>query len=197
MAEEPGAIILAGGQSSRMGQDKALLPYQGMTMLEHTIVTLLNIVSDIVIVTDRADRYQVPCGRIVTDMFPDSGPVGGILTGLTSLKPGSHIVVACDMPHLSVPVLQLLLKAATLEWDAVVPEINGQLQPLCAVYRHTAVPHVMRYLETGQRSACDLLKHLRTKRVGEGVLRRIVPHIEACFVNVNTPEDFANLRKTA
>lgn len=196
MTETSGAIILAGGKSSRMGEDKALLPYNGMTLLEHVVSTVRTLAGDIVVVADAPEKYTLPCGRLVTDTFPDSGPVGGILTGLTTLGPGSHIVVACDMPALNVGVLQLLLKAATPEWDAIVPEINGQPEPLCAVYRHTAAPRLMSFLESGKRSAREALGALRVKRVGEGVLRRLDPTL-SCFTNINTPEDFETLKRPA
>lgn len=194
MAEgETSAIILAGGQSQRMGQDKALLPMNGMTLLEHVVASLLMVAADIVVVADVPEKYALPCGRVLADTFPGSGPVGGILTGLTALGEGRHIVVACDMPALNVNVLQLLLKAHTPEWDAVVPEINGQPEPLCAVYAHTAAHRLLRFLESGGRAAREALSQLRVKRIGEGVLRRIDPEL-ACFTNVNTPEDLARFQ---
>ncbi len=183
-----GAIVLAGGQSSRMGQDKALLPYNGMTLLEHVVASLLLIATDIVVVAETANKYVLPCGRVLGDTFPGFGPVGGILTGLTVLGPGNHMVIACDMPSLHIPVLQLLLKACTNEWDAAVPEINGQTEPLCAVYSQSAAPRLLKFLENGGRSAREALALLRVKKVGEGVLRRLDPEL-TCFTNINTPEE--------
>jgi molybdopterin-guanine dinucleotide biosynthesis protein A len=181
-------IILAGGQNRRMGQDKALLPYGGMTFLEHTVSMLLTMCSDIIVVADVPDKYELPCGQVVADIFPSSGPVGGILTGLTKAGDGWHYVVACDMPAIKRPVLELLRKAATADYDVVVPEVNNQLEPLCAVYRHTAVPKLLKFLERGGRAAQEGLKTLSVKRVGEGVLRRIDPEVSS-FININTPED--------
>ncbi len=186
--EESGAIILAGGQSSRMGQDKALMRYGGMTLLEHILATVLTLVTEVVVVVDKPEKYVLPCGKIVVDTFPDSGPVGGIVTGLMTLGSGSHIVVGCDMPGLNPNILQLLLKAATPDWDAIVPEVNQLPEPLCAIYRHTAAPKLLNFLETGQHSAREALTVLKAKRVGEGVLRRLDPHLLS-FRNVNTPED--------
>ncbi len=186
--EESGAIILAGGQSERMGQDKAMLPFAGMTLLEYILTTVLTIASNVVVVADRPGKYSLSGCQVVADTFPDSGPVGGIVTGLMTLGPGSHIVVGCDMPGINPQILQLLLKAATPEWDAVVPEVNQLPEPLCAVYRHTAAPKLLGYLESGKHSAREALKLLNTKKVGEGVLRRIDPQLD-CFININTPED--------
>lgn len=188
------AIVLAGGKSERMGEDKALLPYAGMTLLEHVVSSLLLVVSDIIVVTDMPNKYAIPCARVVTDTFPGFGPVGGLLTGLTQAGGGSHLVVACDMPALQTPVLQLLLKAATSEWDAVVPEIGGLAEPLHAVYNHTATPKLLRFLENGGRTAREALDSLKVKRVGEGVLRRIDPQLLS-FTNVNTPEELEAFQK--
>ena len=195
MAEETtGAIILAGGKSQRMGQDKALLTVEGMTLLERCVANLLALVTDVVVVADTPNKYALPCGRVIADTFPDCGPVGGIITGLTALGPGTHFVLACDMPVVKPVVLQLLQKAATLEWDAVVPEVNGRLEPLCAVYRHSAAPGLLRYLETGERSARGAVATLRMKRIGEGVLRRIDPNLIS-FTNANTPEEWQQAQR--
>ncbi|HZO88212.1 MAG TPA: molybdenum cofactor guanylyltransferase [Chthonomonadaceae bacterium] len=191
-----GAIILAGGKSSRMGQDKALLPYNGTTLLEHVAASLQPVVKEVVVVTDVPDKYRLSCGRVLGDTYPGVGPVGGIVTGLTALGEGNHIVVACDMPGLEAGVLRLLLRACTPDWDAVVPEVGGQMEPLCAVYRHAAAPRLLRFLESGGRSAREALDSLRVKRVGEGVLRRIDPDL-LCFANVNTPQELAEFRRQA
>jgi molybdopterin-guanine dinucleotide biosynthesis protein A len=136
-------------------------------------------------------RYALPGVRVLGDLFPDTGPVGGILTGLTALGPGRHLVVACDMPALNPAVLRLLREAATPDWDAVVPEIGGRLEPLCAAYRDSAAPPLRRFLETGQRAARRALETLRVRRIGEEALRRIDPDL-ACFTNLNTPEEREN-----
>jgi molybdopterin-guanine dinucleotide biosynthesis protein A len=171
-----------------MGQDKALLPYRGMTLLEYVIATVLEIEQDIVVVTDHRDRYRLSFGQVIEDSYPGSGPVGGIVTGLMTLGQGTHLVTACDMPGLKSAVLHQLVKAASPDMDAVIPEIDGHLEPLCAVYRHSAMPKLMRFLEKGGMSAQEAVQTLLFKRVGEGVLRRIDPEL-LCFANINTPDD--------
>jgi molybdenum cofactor guanylyltransferase len=188
------AILLAGGKSQRMGQDKALLVYEGRTFLEHVIAALLPLTDNILVVADRADKYALPHGHIIVDLFPDTGPVGGILTGLMAAGSGAHWVVPCDMPAVSPDVLQLLRQAAVPPLDAVVPEINGELEPLYAVYRDTTAPKLRHYLDGGQRSARGALKTLNVRRIGEDVLRRVDPNT-ASFMNVNTPEELALLHQ--
>jgi molybdopterin-guanine dinucleotide biosynthesis protein A len=189
-----GAILLAGGRSERMGRDKALLPIHGTTLLEHNIALLQTLAQEVVVVTDAPDRYQLTFGRVVADIYPDSGPVGGIVTGLRTLGEGSHLVVACDMPALDPDVLAFLQKAVTPDVDAVVPKIAGQWEPLCAVYRHTAEPRLQQFLETGGRSARQALTTLRIRRVDETALRRLDPDLR-CFTNLNTPQDLAHFQQ--
>lgn len=188
------AIILAGGKSERMGEDKALLSLDGMTFLEHVVTTMLELTNEIIVVVDREDRYTLPYGRMVVDVFPEVGPVGAIITGLMASGQGTHYVVPCDMPALNPNVLHLLSQAASPPLDAVVAEIDGTAQPLCAVYRHTAMPKLLAYLESGKRSARGALTTLHVMRIGEGVLRRIDPDL-ASFSNINTPEELALLRQ--
>ena len=190
-----GAIVLAGGRSERMGQDKALLRWNGVSLLEGAVATLRPLVREVVIVADRADRYDLPDCRTVADAFPQTGPLGGILTGLIALGTGMHLAVACDMPSLQPAVLRLLLDAATPEWDVVVPEIDGRLEPLCAVYADTAVPALQDFLQGGGRALHKALDLLRTRRISEADLRRCDPAL-LTFTNLNTPHDLERLQRS-
>ena len=190
-----GAIVLAGGRSERMGQDKALLPRNGLTLLETVVDTLRPLVGEIVIVADRTDRYGLPGCRTVGDAYLQTGPLGGILTGLIALGPGTHLAVACDMPALQPAVLRLLLDFATPEWDAIVPEIDGRPEPLCAVYAEAAIPALQLFLEGGGRALHRALETLRTLRISEAEIRRHDPSL-LTFTNLNTPADLERLQRS-
>lgn len=182
-----------------MGQDKALLEVNGSAFLEQVLATAHSLSSDIVLVVDRADRYSgfldaFPDVRVVVDVFPDAGPVVGIVTGLQAAGSGAHWVVPCDMPLLNRDVLQRLRDACEPSCDAVVPEIDGEPEPLVAVYRDTALPKLRGYLESGRRSARRALAELRVKTIGEQVLRQLDPALTS-FQNVNTPAELALLRQ--
>ena len=178
-----------------MGQDKALLPRNGLTLLEIVVHTLRPLVGEIVIVADRADRYALPDCRTVGDAYPQTGPLGGILTGLAALGAGAHLVVACDMPTLQPAALRLLLDSAAPDWDVIVPEIDGRLEPLCAVYADTAIPALQLFLEGGGRALHLALKTLRTLRIPEAELRRHDPSL-LTFTNLNTPHDLERLQRS-
>lgn len=193
MEGQTGAIILAGGKSSRMGHDKALLPFHGTSLLEHIVITLTALVgTNIVVVADQADKYTLSAGTVVADLLPDVGPVGGILTGLTALSPGAHLVVACDMPYLNPAVLRLLLSFSAPEWEAIAPMVENQPEPLCAVYRYEAISQLSAYLQAGRRSARGLLESLQTRIIDETLWLPLDPERKS-FTNINTPEELARL----
>ncbi|MCW3098487.1 MAG: molybdopterin-guanine dinucleotide biosynthesis protein [Chthonomonadaceae bacterium] len=191
-----GAIVLAGGRSERMGQDKALLRTNGMTLLETVVATLRPLVGEIVIVADRADRYDLPDCRMLGDAYPQTGPIGGILTGLRALGAGNHLTVACDMPALQPAVLRLLLDSVGPEWDVVVPEIEGRMEPLCAVYSASAIPALQAFLDSGGRALHRALQaEVRTRRIPENALRHVDPSL-LTFTNLNTPADLERLQRS-
>jgi molybdopterin-guanine dinucleotide biosynthesis protein A len=190
-----GAIVLAGGRSERMGQDKALLRHDGLTLLETVVSTLRPFACEIVIVADRAEKYALPGCRTVGDDYQQTGPLGGIVTGLRTLGAGSHLVVACDMPSLQPAVLRLLRDVAGPEWDAVVPEIGGRLEPLCALYTDTALPALEHFLADGGRALHRALGTIRTRVVPEAELRRHDPTL-LTFTNLNTPDDLERLQRS-
>lgn len=193
--ESGGAIVLAGGRSERMGQDKALLRRNGLTFLETVVATLRPLVREIVVVADRVDKYDLAGCRMVGDAYPNTGPLGGILTGLKALGTGTHLAVACDMPALQPAVLRLLLDSAAPEWDVVVPEIDGRMEPLCAVYADTAVPALQAFLDSGGRALHRALTTVRTLHVSETILRQYDPTL-LTFTNLNTPADLERLQRS-
>ncbi len=185
-----GVIVLAGGKSERMGRDKALLTRGGVTLLEHTLQTVSEISREIIVVADRADRYPLATGRGVADRFPGAGPLGGVITGLELLGEGAHLAVACDMPSLQLPVLRYLLSLTDDATDCVVPLVGGRLEPLCAVYRSSALTPLRDCFEEGERALHRALRRLRLRSVDEAALRALDPGLR-CFRNLNTPEEAA------
>ncbi len=182
-------IVLAGGKSARMGEDKARLPYVGTTLLAHVIETLRLLTPSIVVVMDQAGKYALPPDvQVAVDLFPNAGPLGGLVTGLTAVEDGYHFVVACDMPHLHPALLSLLYEAAD-GFDAAVPEVEGRCEPLCAVYHRRCVDRLRDALERGERAVHRALRSLAVNRVGEETLRRADPDLRS-LQNLNTPADY-------
>jgi molybdopterin-guanine dinucleotide biosynthesis protein A len=186
-------VILAGGQSRRMGgSPKALLPFGGQPLIRHIAETLAGILSDGLIVTNTPDQYAFLGWPMVGDLVPTGGSLGGIYTGVTAAPGDAALCVACDMPFLSGPLLAYLAGRAG-EADVVIPEAAGELQTLHAVYGKACLPAMARRLAAGQLKITGFFDEVRVARVpAETVARFADP--ELAFMNLNTPEDLARAR---
>lgn len=183
-----------------MGKNKLVEPVGGRPLLQRVIDTLDPIIDRILIVTGQGQPYpSVKAGRsglvIVSDIYPKTGPLGGICTGLSHSDSDSCLVVAADMPFLNPGLLRHLMDAAT-GFDAVVPRIDGLIQPLHAVYSRACLPIIHEEIGSGRFQIRVILERVRVKYV-EG------PEIDAfdvgqlSFFNVNTPDELAEARRIA
>src|SRR2546423_1905906 len=167
-------IVLAGGRSSRMLRDKALLPWGEITLLQHVVDVVTEAVGSALVIADRADRYVVAGAQVAPDRFPGAGPLGGIVTGLMTLPDGYHIVVACDMPFLRVELLRLLMRLADGAPGAV-PQVGGRLEPLCAAYHTACASRFAGMIEGGVRAAHIAVEACGARLVDESTLREVDP----------------------
>jgi molybdenum cofactor guanylyltransferase len=184
-----GALVLVGGRSTRMGRDKATLPFRGHTLLEHVLERLAPCVGERLVVA-RAGQALPPLpdgvGR-VDDRVQDAGPLAGLAAGLAAADSEVLYVTACDAPGL-VPAFVALLFERLGSADVAVAEARGRLHPLAAVYRRSVLPEVEALLASGLRRMHELLERRPTVRVGEADLRKVDPAL-ASLQNLNTPED--------
>lgn len=193
--EAVSAIIQAGGQSRRMGRDKALIDYHGRPLLAHVIDTLRQLSDDVIVVSNRSDSYgpivQSPGARLVPDYEPPSGPLGGLAAGLAAMKHDLAVVVACDMPLLNLDLLRYLIERAG-SVDAVVPLTGDQYEPLHAVYRRTCLAPIQRRLANDQRRVISFFDEVRVAAIPEAEWRALDPSGRS-LSNLNTPDDLAQL----
>jgi len=189
------AIIQAGGQSRRMGRDKALINYRGQPILAHVIETLRQLSDDVIVVSNRSDVYGPIVdsfgARLVPDFDPPSGPLGGLAAGLAAMKRDLAIVVACDMPLLNLDLLRYLIERAA-DFDAVVPLTGDQYEPLHAVYRRTCLAPIQHRLANNERRVISFFEDVRLSAVTETEWRVIDPDGRSVS-NFNTPDDLASL----
>ncbi len=189
------AIILAGGQSRRMGRDKALIDYQGRPIIAHVIDTLRALSDDMVVVSNRSDLYSSFGARVVPDYDPPCGPLGGMAVGLQAVRYPLTVVAACDMPFLNVKLLHWLIDLAE-GYDAVVPQTGDEFEPLHAVYRRECYHPIIRRLERGERRVISFFADVRLRPVPEPEWRRLDPAGRS-LVNLNTPDDLNVLSSAA
>jgi len=196
MSRHAAAAILAGGRSRRMGTDKALLLLDGTPLIEHVIARLRPLIPEILIVGDPAGAYGCFGVPVISDPSPDQGPLAGIRTALMNTDAPLVFCCACDMPFLETALVGHLLALAERGAAAVVPRVRGEREPLCAVYTREALPAIEAELATGGHRILDVFLRMPMHYVEEDELRHYDQALRS-FVNVNTPDDLARVRRSA
>lgn len=191
MKEEITGVILAGGKNSRMGTDKGLLQVDGKNIVERIVEALKPMVGDILIITN-GKNYNNLGYKTYNDLVKDCGPMGGIYTALFHSNTEKNFVVSCDMPFLTKEVIELIIKNSK-DAQITIPEHEGKLEPLCAVYDKSCRDKFEVLLRTGEWRLQGALKHFNVKKITipESVYRK------NCFTNINTPEEFHRINFTA
>lgn len=186
--------ILAGGKSSRMGENKALLPWEGGTVIGSVASRLQSLFDHVLVVAADPSPYQflgLPSAR---DQRPGLGPLGGVEAALREAPDPRVFVVACDMPFLNPDLIRYMAWLPPAQ--AVVPYLDGRPEPLHALYSKDALSHVRSLLAEGERRVHVLLERLEVRRVEEDEVRRFADP-ERIFANLNRPEDYRRARGEA
>lgn len=191
MVEDCTALILAGGDSRRMGQDKASLPLHGNTLLEHVTAAMRQVFSQ-VMVSVRQPRTGVHELQ-VCDEFSASGPLAGLVAGLWQADTPWIFAVACDMPFISPAVVESMARLRG-QHQAVVPRVAGHPQPLAAFYARTALLSMRGCLKSEDKSLRGMLKKMDVRYVEEAELRGFDPQLRS-FVDLDTPQDYQAVLK--
>ena len=178
--------MLAGGRSSRMGQDKALLPWKGSTLIQSVAHEVFQAAGNATLVGS-PEIYGKLGFPVIPDRISGCGPMGGLHAALSAGRSDWNLVVACDMPAVSYELLAELLAAAEESGaDALVPSTPEGWQPLCAVYHVRLLPAV---------EAAIHAKRLKMHDFVSSIPARFWPAPDASlFRNVNTPEQFMEIR---
>ncbi len=181
-------VVLVGGKSRRMGQDKALLPVDGQPVIERVLAALQGCFEKIILVGDRPERfaqYQLP---IVADLYPGSS-LGGLYTGLQQAGTDRIFVASCDMPFPNPGLIRLICRQAG-QYDAIMPTTAKGLEPLFACYRASCLPAMRAALEAGTYRITGILEQLQVKELGPELLAQVDPGGRA-LLNINTPQEYA------
>lgn len=180
-------IVLAGGRSTRMGQDKASLPFGDDTFLAHSLRVVGSIADELIVVarSDQAWPGLAPAVRVVHDPVENLGPLAGIAAGLDASTTEVNVIVACDMPLINPAVLRRLIELRG-DADICVAVADGHASPLCAVYRTSVGTTARGLLAAGERRVMTLLDRVQTKRVDAAVFRDLDPHLDT-FTSCDTP----------
>ena len=176
-------VILAGGEASRMGgRAKGLAPVGGMRIIDRVAIALRAVVDDLLIVSGRPDAGSwLPGVRVLTDERPALGPIGGIVTALRSTR-ADVLVVGWDMPFVTTRLLAPLRREASAA-PIVLWRCGGEVQPLCGLYRTTALPGLDAAIASGERGL---------GRAALAMGAELLPVDDGCgFLSVNCMDDLA------
>lgn len=198
--QKPACIILAGGSSVRMGQNKALLtvPRQPRITFAGYLVSLsLSVTDEVILVArDAAMAYRYvrslpPQPLVICDRMPNQGPLMGLYSGLSRSQASHSVVMAVDLPELQPELLAFLATQARGE-ELVVPLVNGIPQVLLALYPRSILDVIEMCLQEGRHDLRILLDLLPVRYLEEEQLRQYDPQLRS-FINVNTPQDLEKL----
>ncbi|MAZ28148.1 MAG: molybdenum cofactor guanylyltransferase [Cytophagaceae bacterium] len=179
-------IILAGGKSLRMQEDKALMQFNGKMFTAHIADALKPLVSEILLVSSNP-AHQILGLTQIPDKFENAGPLAGIYSGLRQSKTDLNLILSCDVPLIKTSILQLLLQHAD-KFDVVQLSGENRAVPLIAMYNKSCLPHFEKCLQKSEYKLQLALADLNVKTIS-------LPPEDAIFVtNVNTPADFERIQ---
>lgn len=188
-----GAIILAGGDSKRLGQPKALLAFCGSSLIEFMVNRLGLYFQEITVVTDCQDQLRGLQVRLISDLLTikEKSPLRGIHAGLSASDLPYQFVAACDMPLLNLELIRYMSEFAPY-YDAVVPRIDKYFQPLHAFYSRSCIDKIEQRVKQGRYKVTAFYDGLNIKYIGPDEIMRFDPKQES-FININTWLDYEQI----
>jgi molybdopterin-guanine dinucleotide biosynthesis protein A len=181
-------IVLSGGESRRMGADKAFLKLAGIPMIEHVLRAMREVCSSVIIVTKKPHLYVGFNAMVVTDADDRQGPLTGIYSGLLRSTDEYNFVAACDMPFLN-PRLISSMRDLSVGYDITVPAFGGFFEPMHAVYHRGLLPVIEGRIRRDAQQIRALFREARVRYVTEQEIDCHDPGRRS-FVNINTPQEY-------
>ncbi|GBE27983.1 putative molybdenum cofactor guanylyltransferase [bacterium BMS3Bbin03] len=184
------AVILAGGKNSRIGRNKAFLQIGDNTFIERIVAKLKSLFENIIIVTNTPTDYEFPGIKLIKDIIPDKGPLGGIYSGLNFSSDFYNFFVACDMPFLNLDFIDYMCNRVE-GYDLVIPYVNGRYEPLHAIYSKNCSVPIKMQLKENNLKITDFFNQVKINKINEQEISRFDPEFQS-FININTIKDFEN-----
>ncbi len=184
---EVSAVVLAGGKSQRLGMDKSLLRFEGEWLLQRLLGQLATLSTDLLVVANDGEKLASLNVPVVPDARPGMGPLGGIYSGLQTMRCERGLFVACDMPLLNLSLLQYMVRLSP-DFDVVIPRVGDETEPLHAIYSKSCLQPIADLLDRGQRRVIYFFDRVRVRYVEPEEIEAFDPdHLS--FFNINTLAD--------
>jgi molybdopterin-guanine dinucleotide biosynthesis protein A len=178
-----------------MGQDKAFLEVGGRPAVERVIQSVARVSDDLFIVTNSPEKYRHLAQRMVGDVFPGKGALGGIYTAIHAARYPHCLVVACDMPFLNPDLLAYLIELSP-GFDVVIPLVKEFPETMHAVYANACLEPIRRRLAAGRLKIIGFFEDVRVLSVPREDVARFDPEFRS-FMNMNTPADWQHVHDLA
>lgn len=182
--KEVTGIILAGGKSRRMGQDKGLIPYQGKSMVSYSI-DLLSLFCNRILISTSNPAYKEFGIETVPDLHAELGPMGGLFSCLKVSETTLNICLPCDIPEMKPSVLQYLLQVS--DGSSCIVPCTPLPEPLVSVYPATVLPVIGQLMNEGRYKMTDIFKHFPVKFIPMHEFQE--ENVKKLFSNINSPVD--------
>lgn len=179
--------VLAGGQSRRMGTNKALLKIDGTTIIERVVSVLCNVFDEVVIIANDPAPYSFQGIKVYPDIHVGAGSLGGLYTAIVRSGSPFTFVTACDMPFLDTECIKRLLSIPRQGYDALVPSIGGRPHPMHGLYSKSCAGVAEEMIKGGNLRVNDMLEKIHVKMLTEADFTGLP--IATSVENVNTKED--------
>ena len=184
-------VILAGGKSSRFGQNKAFAKIEGIPIIERVARVFKILFRDIAIISNNPEDYKYLGFPILQDLVRDLGPLGGIFTALNEMPGRYFFVAACDMPFLNERLIRYMASFRT-DFDIIAPKMGWKIEALHAFYSTNCRPHIKDLIESGRYHVFRLLQMVSVRYMEEDEIRLYDPELKS-LMNINRPQDFMDI----
>ncbi len=184
--EKIGGIILAGGKSSRMGQDKAMMRIGDKTLIERVYDIINNFTSEIII-SSNTDNYDFLKCKIIPDIYKNIGPISGIHASLKNAKYDRNIIISCDTPFVSKYIIAELIKVSD-NYDITISRNNEFIEPLIGIYSKNIIDNLEKAISNKNYSITKVIYSSKSNIVE--IDKSILEKSRNCFININDNNNY-------
>ncbi len=186
--------IIAGGQSRRMGRDKAFVELGGKTLIERVIERSAELSrTETILITNQPAQFAHLGLPMYRDRLPGKGSLGGIYTALMQAKSRNVLTLACDMPFVNAELLRYMVGQISDDIDIIAPRVANYPQGLHAIYKKTCLPAIAEQLAANRLKIIRFYEQMRVRYLDETDYAEFDPDARS-FANINTPEELEGAR---
>jgi len=186
-------VILAGGASSRFGENKALASFDSLPLIQHVAQPLEKLFTERLLITNTPESYEFLGWPMASDIYPGCGPLAGIHAALHTINTPKALIVGCDMPLLNTILISYLCNLSG-DWDVALPWLEAGPVPLYGVYSTHCLPAIEQSLKEKQFKIGLLLRKLQLHKVNENTILDLIEDLST-FHNINFSDDLLVLNK--